>query len=865
MVRQHEEVDPPTWPPAVAGGDAVPKAIGIVVLVEVAGGEPLLHAFLRRLPSKTGYAFVLLREAPQGENAPPLPSQGGLLVRDGDEVRPDRLHVLPTSCSARVERNRFVLTKTGESPLSKRMREFAGAVADFGGLVLVLEEVAPERIHARAEHLVGRVLESRLRTAVGVQEAARLALDDAATKIAALELEVREQDGIAADMEHLLQTCEIGTLFLDSALRVRRFASAIGRAIPLQPGDLGRPLASLRHRLLDVEPARIAETVLRGMAGIERQVRTIDDATLLLRAVPYFDRRDRLGGVVMTLVDVSAIAAARSELAEKEKRFRQVAENIDEVIWIREQKTGEFLYLSPVAELLWGRPTEDLVRNRTLWLHTVHSEDRDRVRGGYAEGIAAGAFSLEYRIVRGDGEVRWVRDRGFPITDDDNLVIRIAGIVTDITSSKLTEEQLRSTAQSMRTLAHRDALTGLANRRGWELHLQEAAMRARLAGEEICCVIVDCDDFKRVNDDHGHSAGDQVLREIATRLARAIRPSDFLARIGGDEFLVLLPTTRPAEALRVAERMRAAVAETSLWIGERELRVTVSMGVGTVPNSVASSEAVLTELHRGLSRSKHGGKNRVGTSRGDGARIDRPEELANLLRSESAFRVFAQAIHRVSDEGLAGYEFLTRGPKGDAESPEAFFRIAAEHDMLTLVDTHCLRLGLRAATATPAAGTRMHFNIHPATLLALSESALQELFAPARALDSCCLEISEQLFLGQPDQIGARLREVRALGVRIAIDDVGFGRSSLESLLVLEPDVLKIDRAFVSGASSDPAKRARLSRLLRLAHSLEAEVVAEGVETRADAALLRELGVPFAQGFLWDRPAPYGVTITPEG
>ncbi|MGE3171621.1 MAG: chemotaxis protein CheB [Planctomycetota bacterium] len=673
-----------------------------------------------------------------------------------------------------------------------------------------------------------------------------------------------EQHLLTSDMEHLLQTTDIGTIFLDSDFRVRRYTPAITRVIPLLGQDIGRPITHIKHSLVDVDLERVADRVRERRAGLEQQVRTADGLTLLLRAVPYHDIGQQIGGVVMTLVDVTAIENARHELAEKERRFRQVAENIDEIIWIRDRHNGDFLYLSPVAEQLWGRPVADLASDRELWFHAIHEEDRESVRLGYAEGIAAGTFSIEYRVQDVDGGVRWVRDRGFPIVDDDGELVRIAGVITDITSSKLTEEQLRSTAQTMRTLALRDALTGLANRRGWEQHLQEELGRARRSGDHLASVLIDCDDFKRINDQFGHAVGDQVLREIGARLSRAVRPSDLLARIGGDEFVALLPATRSAEALRAAERMRAAVADKPLFIGDREIRVTVSLGVGSVPTSVVSGEEVMVDLHQGLSRSKRRGKNRVASSRGDGANVRQPEELAGMLRTESAFRVFGQAIRDMTDGSVAGYELLTRGPKGDIESPEVFFRMAVEFDMLTLVDMHCLRQCLAAVTAhargrgagrsTPM---RMHVNVYPSTLMGMSAELMEELFGAAGEVGGCCLELSEQQFVGEPTYLREAVDALRRLGMRIGIDDVGFGRSSLESLIVLEPEVIKIDRAFVQGSAAEAAKRSFLKRLLGIAHSIGAEVVAEGVETPGDAQVLGDLGVRFAQGFLWDRPSPF--------
>jgi EAL domain-containing protein (putative c-di-GMP-specific phosphodiesterase class I) len=229
-----------------------------------------------------------------------------------------------------------------------------------------------------------------------------------------------------------------------------------------------------------------------------------------------------------------------------------------------------------------------------------------------------------------------------------------------------------------------------------------------------------------------------------------------------------------------------------------------------------------------------------------------------MLRNPQAIRVVAQAIHDLADDSIVGYELLSRGPAGDYESPEALFRLATDFDMLTVVDKHCLQECLQVAAAVLAADAnhRVHLNAFPATLLEERGNGLHDAFRKIGSLGRLCLEISEQQVVGEPTYLREDLAELRRLGMKVAIDDVGFGRSSLESLILLEPDVIKIDRAFVKGVSLEPARRQSLTRLLNVSRGLASEVVAEGVETREDSKVLADLGVKLAQGFLWDRPAP---------
>ena len=288
-------------------------------------------------------------------------------------------------------------------------------------------------------------------------------------------------------------------------------------------------------------------------------------------------------------------------------------------------------------------------------------------------------------------------------------------------------------------------------------------------------------------------------------------------------------------------------------MGSRDLEITVSLGVNTVAPGTKSTDELLGDLHHGLARSKRLGKNRVAVVRGDGVAAESAQQLSNLLQSGTAFRVVGQSIRDVRDARIIGYELLSRGPRGDLETPDAFFRLANEFDMVTEVDLHCLQQCLAASRQLLERGLRVHFNVYPSTLLAVPAENLQQRLGELP--EASCLEISEQQVIGEPAYLRDRIAELRRCGLRIAIDDVGFGRSSLESLVVLEPDVIKIDRAFVTGIADEPDKRGFLKRLLSVSQGLGTEVIAEGVETEADARALGDLGVRFAQGFLWDRPA----------
>ncbi len=404
----------------------------------------------------------------------------------------------------------------------------------------------------------------------------------------------------------------------------------------------------------------------------------------------------------------------------------------------------------------------------------------------------------------------------------------------------------------------RDPLTGCINRRGAEEVLGRELLRRERSGESMAAVLVDLDDFKSVNDSLGHAAGDLVLTTVAEAMQRTARSIDFVCRIGGDEFLIFLPNTRLAEARLVAERMRQAVADSGLSIARSEKApwVTASMGVVSLEGSANTIEEILTACHSLLKRSKARGKNRVSASipsMGPASPFppDSSPDLSPITRflsGEIPLKVVSQAVYELKDETPVGCELLIRGA-GALTAPSDLFRAAAEEDALIALDMTCFRTCLEY----PASSPKVHVNLLPSTLLGVASERLVDMCA--RHAPHLFIDISEQEFIGVGESLRSPIAKLRAAGIRIALENVGFGRSSLETLILTEPDSIKIDRSLVSRIDTEPSRRRALDRLLKVLRSFESEIIAVGVETRGELAVLRDLGIPFAQGFLWGVPS----------
>lgn len=409
-------------------------------------------------------------------------------------------------------------------------------------------------------------------------------------------------------------------------------------------------------------------------------------------------------------------------------------------------------------------------------------------------------------------------------------------------------EDLERANTQLERLASIDHLTGLLNRRGLEAALAAANRRVDRSGSGLVAILLDCDDFKAVNSRFGHAVGDEVLRQVCDRVRGAARSEDYLARVGGDEVLVLLTEVRIAEGMEIAERIRLAICTDAVKAAGADVDISASLGVEDVTGCRGSIGDILAHTRLALQKSKIG-KNRV-----SGADGGSPALAATKSLLDGDVWAAAQPIRDLVTGDVVGFEMLSRGPEGPFSEPQDFFRICRELDVLGAVDLRCLEICLDATRAFPA-GTRIHANLFPATLL---EQDVDRLLAIAGRLHEdheLCVELSEHYFVGDPSRLRDRVTSLRDAGIRIAIENVGFGRSALETLVVLEPDFVKIDRRLIQGAVRDRGSLRFLERILNVVRVLGSTPMAEGIEEKAGLELARDAGIPLGQGFLWGAPA----------
>ncbi len=419
--------------------------------------------------------------------------------------------------------------------------------------------------------------------------------------------------------------------------------------------------------------------------------------------------------------------------------------------------------------------------------------------------------------------------------------------------------ELASVTARLDWLVHTDSLTGLLNRKGMERVIMDQLARCRRRHRELPILLVDLDDFNRINTTLGHGVGDLVLMSAARRITESISDLDKAGRCGTDRFLVMLPGCTADEAEVAAEKIRLAISRDVIQAGDHSLATTASVGLTAVDAASLSFDEVLAKVQYVLQRSKMKGKNRVARA-ASLAEIERitpveagPEMVQALVRG-NVLQVASQPIVNLADGRIVSHEMLIRGPEGPLCRPDNLFRFCQEKDILTAVDLRCLKHCAEAAVRSHPQGARYHVNILPATLLQTPVEELIRVLKVSGNYGHCVLEISEQQLLGDPSVLVPATRMLQEAGIRIAIDDVGFGNSCLEGLLVLHPDVIKIDKRLIQGLAASDDMQVTLSRLLKIAAVLGAEVVAEGIEEPEDYHLLLKLGVKLGQGYLFGKP-----------
>jgi diguanylate cyclase (GGDEF)-like protein len=446
-----------------------------------------------------------------------------------------------------------------------------------------------------------------------------------------------------------------------------------------------------------------------------------------------------------------------------------------------------------------------------------------------------------------------------PLQNEANEIIGVLGVYEDITEQKRTEERIHY-------LANFDPLTGLPNRSQLNDHLKHALSLAKRSNGHLALMFLDLDHFKDINDTLGHSIGDTLLIELAKHLSLLLRAEDTVTRLGGDEFILLLPAVDAHGAAHVAQKLLDAIAE-SYWLELHDLTLTASIGIALYPEDGEDLETLSKSADAAMYRAKQEGRQcyRFFTPEMQ-AHSERNLLLVNALRhalERGQLRLHYQPQVSMQDGHIIGAEALLRWqhPELGSVSPAEFIPVAEVSGLILPIGEWVLRCAVRQAKAWLEAGfapliiavnlSAVQFR-HP-DLPELITRILDEEGLPPEYLE---LELTEGVAMNNPQEAIAVMNNLHERGVRMSVDDFGTGYSSLSYLKKFKVYKLKIDQSFVRDISTDPEDKAIVSAIINLAKSLGLKTIAEGVETVAQQAFLREQGCHEMQGYLFSKPVP---------
>ncbi len=581
-----------------------------------------------------------------------------------------------------------------------------------------------------------------------------------------------------------------------------------------------------------------------GAHASQRRVFTRDDVAFL----------QSLANVLAAVLERERASA---QLQLREERFRALVERSSDAIALLDC-VGSIRYAGPSTPRVLGHEPADCVGK--LLFAWIHPDDVPAVQHavfGLLEQKGASA-ALQFRIRHKDGSWRWIEGSVTNLLGEQSVEALVLNY-RDITDRKHAEQRIQHQA-------YHDPLTNLPNRMLFRDRLELGIAHAQRSDKKLAVMYADLDRFKWINDTHGHGVGDRLLVSVAERLRGCLRDDDTVARVGGDEFTLLLPElTRVDDAAKLAGKLVAAVARP-FEIDGMQVHVTTSIGVSVHPDDGGDAESLLKGADNALYRAKEAGRNNVQLcTPALNARARQRMELERALRQaleRGELLLHYQPQFEARTHRLVGAEALLRWkhPQAGLLYPDDFIPVAEDSRLIVPIGEWALRAACRQACQWHDRRANLGIAVNlsgrqfeRAGLRGVLDSALEDTGLDPARLE---LEITESVALREARTARSMLERLRARGVRVAIDDFGTGHSSLQSLQRLPIDALKIDRGFVKNLAQGRDGQAIVRAIIAMAHSMRLRVVAEGVETEGQLRFLERERCEEIQGYLLGRPIP---------
>ncbi len=553
------------------------------------------------------------------------------------------------------------------------------------------------------------------------------------------------------------------------------------------------------------------------------------------------------------------LASGKTEALERsEERLRRIVHSADEGIWEIDAEARTTFVNPKMAEML-GITIEDMLGQPVT--DFMDDEGRDILESNLARRRQGISERLEFKFIRADGSVLWTTLSASALFDSDGIYQGALAMVSDMSERRESAEQIWHQANF-------DGLTDLPNRHMFMDRLAQEIKKVQRSGGLLALLFIDLDHFKEVNDRFGHARGDALLVEAARRIKSCVRAADTLARLGGDEFTVILSGLEQTNSVeRIAQDIIRNLSAVFMLEQEQAL-VSASVGIALYPADAGSVDDLLSHADQAMYAAKHAGRNRYCYFTWDLQKAAQlRQDIAGDLRAaitKQQFEIYYQPIVSLRSGKIYKAEALLRWnhPQRGLLEPAHFLPHAEANGMIVEIGDWVFRHAARQVQVWQR-------TLHPTFQVSVNKSPLQfrrdpesyqawfdylaDLKLPANSL---VVEITEGVLLEGGSQVIERLQQYKAMGLQVSLDDFGTGYSSLQHLTQYDVDYLKIDQSFVSGLETEAGDLALCEAIILMAHKLGLRVIAEGVETRMQRALLLDAGCDYAQGYAFAAPMP---------
>ena len=686
--------------------------------------------------------------------------------------------------------------------------------------------------------------------------------------------DLREINQKLLDKTQLLQTTltsiSQGILVFDAALRIRQFNPRVCELLNVTETFLAtRPtlheFSSFQQQRGDFGPGAVwveahARTYVRTdgrgtvpthYLRVTPQGRTLEVKTKILPD----------GGMVRTFTDVTDYVQAQAALRESENIWKLALESTGDGVWDWHIQTGVEFFSKRLLEMygfdeneLHDRPDELDSRTHPDDLAQLHQDRQDHFEGRKP------TYTNEHRVRCKDNSWKWVLSRGMVISrDDEGQPLRMVGTHTDITERKKSEAMIWQQA-------HFDTLTGMPNRNMLRDRLEQEIKKCRRDGQQLALLFIDLDHFKEVNDTLGHDSGDLLLMEAARRIRHSVREADTVARMGGDEFTVILSELNDTTNLEPILQKLLSALEAAFQLGQEQVYVSASIGITVYPQDALEIEDLFKNADQALYVAKDAGRNcfsffTPALQEAAQTRVRLTHDLRAGLAGQQ-FRVVYQPIVELATGAIHKAEALIRWqhPTRGLISPAAFIPMAEASGLIVDIGEWVFQqAALQAKTWRQSIDPRFQISVNKSPVQfhhsgKTSQPWFQQLQAMGLSGDSIVVEITEGLLLDSTSSVAEQLLELRDAGIGVSLDDFGTGYSSLSYLQKFDIDFIKIDQSFVRHLIPACTDLALCKAIIAMAHALGMKVIAEGVETDLQRNLLTSAGCDYAQGYLFARP-----------